>query len=315
MNRVGYIGLGIMGLPMAKNLLDAGFELTVWNRTESKAKPLLDAGAKWAQTPAALAAKVTTVCINVTDTPDVEQVIFGKQGIVEGNPGDTAGLTVIDHSTISPEATRQFARRLAEYDIDMLDAPVSGGDTGAKAGTLSIMVGGKKQVFQRARPIFDVVGKSITHVGDHGAGQACKACNQILCGLNLLATCEAMALAKSEGLDLEKMIEVTSAGAGGSWQLANLGPKIAADDMAPGFMIDLINKDLRIVRNAATGGRLPLLGANLAADLFVAAGADGHGRSGTQALSKVIERLGGFGYRQSDAGAGMERARWDRGPG
>ncbi len=296
MKRIGYIGMGIMGRAMAANLLKAGFEVIVWNRTPGKADGLIEAGAEWANSPADVAVIAQAVCMNVTDTPDVEQVIFGKRGIVEGNPGDTAGLVVIDHSTISPDATRRFAQRLHEYEIDMLDAPVSGGDIGAKAGTLSIMVGGDAEVFGRCRPILEAMGKSITHVGESGAGQACKACNQILCALNLLATCEAMALARSQGLALEKMLEVTGAGAGGSWQLANLGPKIAADDLEPGFMIDLLLKDLEIVRSAAKSGRLPLLGADAATNLFRAASVAGLGERGTQALGKVIEQLGGFRY-------------------
>jgi 3-hydroxyisobutyrate dehydrogenase len=296
MKRVGYIGMGIMGRPMAMNLLNAGFEVEVWNRTKAKADEVIAAGAKWADSPADVAVSSQVVCINVTDTPDVEQVIFGKKGIVEGNPGDTAGLVVIDHSTIDPDATRNFAERLQQYEIDMLDAPVSGGDTGAKAGTLSIMVGGEEEVFARCLPILEAEGKAITHVGSSGMGQVCKACNQVLCALNLLATCEAMALAKAQGLDVAKMIEVTGAGAGGSWQLSNLGPKIAAGDLEPGFMVDLLLKDLGIVREAASREDLPLLGTDAAANLFRAASKMGLGRKGTQAISKVLESLGGFRY-------------------
>jgi 3-hydroxyisobutyrate dehydrogenase len=296
MKRVGYVGLGIMGRPMAENLVKAGFEVVVWNRTRAKASPVIEAGARWADSPADVASQVQAVCVNVTDTPDVEQVIIGRHGIVEGNPGDTADLVVIDHSTISPQATREIASRLAEQGVDMLDAPVSGGDSGAKAGTLAIMVGGKPQVFERCRKIFEAVGQSIVHVGDHGAGQVCKACNQILCAVNLLAACEALALAKREGIDVSRMMQATSQGAGGSWQLQNLGPKIAAGDMAPGFMIDLINKDLNIVHEAAARLGLPLNGADLAANLFRAASAAGHGEKGTQALARVIEQLGGFRF-------------------
>lgn len=298
MKRIGYIGLGIMGSPMASNLLQAGFEVTVWNRTADKAQPLLDEGATWAASPAEVAAKVEAVCINVTDTDDVEHVIFGKKGIVEGNPGDTAGLVVIDHSTISPQATRRFAEKLADYEIEMLDAPVSGGDIGAKKGTLSVMVGGKAEVFDRCRPVFDAVGKAITHVGPIGAGQACKACNQVLCAVNLVAVCEAMGLAVKEGLDLQKMLEVTTSGAGGSWALANLGPQIARGDLSPGFMVELLNKDLNIVRNEQTALGLPMPGTNHAAELLRAAEANGLGKNGTQALCRIFENLGQFSYHQ-----------------
>jgi len=296
MKHIGYIGLGIMGQPMALNLLNAGYELFIWNRTRAKADPLIEAGATWCQTPAEVAVHSNVVCINVTDTPDVEAVIFGKDSIVEGNPGDTADLIVIDHSTIDPGATRDFAGRLAEYEIELLDAPVSGGDTGAKAGTLSIMVGGKREVFDQCSDLFKAVGKTITYCGPSGAGQATKACNQILCAMNLWGACEAMALAKSEGLDLQTTIDVTSAGAGGSWQLANLGPKIAEADYEPGFMIDLINKDLAIVADSARGQNLPLPGLSLVAGLFQAAARNGHGRDGTQAIATMLERLGNFRF-------------------
>ncbi len=295
MRKIGYIGLGIMGQPMASNLIEAGFELLVWNRTESKARPLLDRGATWCDTPAEVAVHSEAVCVNVTDTPDVERVIFGRGGIVEGNPGDTAGMVVIDHSTIDPGATRDFAQRLAEQEIDLLDAPVSGGDTGARAGTLSIMCGGKREVFDRCRGVLDAVGGTVTYCGPSGAGQATKSCNQVLCALNLLAACEALALARREGLDLATTIEVTRAGAAGSWQLANLGPKIAAGDDAPGFMIDLINKDLNIVAEAVRRHGLVLPGADIASAVFRAAGHE-HGRAGTQAIGRILERLGHFTY-------------------
>lgn len=302
MSRIGYIGLGIMGRPMTENLLKAGYEVVVWNRTASKAEPLLEAGATWADSPAEVAAASGVVCINVTATVDVEAVLFGSRGIVEGNPGDTADMTVIDHSTIDPGATRDFAERLAEQEIDLLDAPVSGGDTGARAGTLSIMVGGKQAVFDRCKAMLDVNGGRVTYCGPSGSGQATKACNQVLCAGNLLAVCEALALAQREGLDLDTTIEVTSAGAAGSWQLANLGPKIAAGDMEPGFMIDLINKDLGIVTDAARRHGLALPELDTAAALFRAAASNGYGREGTQAISRVIELLGGFSFGQSGEG-------------
>jgi len=298
MKKIGYIGLGIMGRPMAANIAAGGFELYVWNRTESKAEALTGEGATWCASPAAVAVHSEAVCINVTNTPDVEEVIFGKGGIVEGNPGDTAGLVVIDNSTIAPDATRRFAERLGEYEIDLLDAPVSGGDTGAKAGTLSIMCGGKREAFDRCKPVLEAMGKTITYCGPSGAGQATKSCNQILCALNLLATCEALALAKREGLDLDTTVEVTSAGAAGSWQLANLGPKIAAGDDEPGFMVDLINKDLDIVAEAYRRHGLVLPGTDLASGMFRAAGHD-FGAKGTQAVARIVERLGAFRYAES----------------
>lgn len=173
---------------------------------------------------------------------------------------------------------------------------MTGGDIGARDATLSIMVGGKRDVFERCRPVLQVMGKKVTHVGPVGAGQLCKACNQILGGLNLLGVCEAMALAKKGGLELQKMLEVTTQGAGGSWALEHLGKRIAEGDMQPGFMIDLIVKDLGIVRDEAGKLELPLMGAAMAERLFQAASEMGHGKAGTQALSRVLEAIGHFKY-------------------
>ncbi|NBC10882.1 MAG: NAD-binding protein, partial [Planctomycetes bacterium] len=209
---VGYIGLGIMGAPMAANLIKAGFQLTVWNRSPNKCEPLRKQGAAVADSPKAVAeARPQVICLNVTDTPDVEAVLFGDEGVAAGA---AKGLIVIDHSTISPTATQGFAKRLAERGVTLLDAPVSGGDTGAKAGTLSIMVGaptpapgsGESDIFEHCLPVFRAVGKSITHVGDSGMGQACKACNQIAVVNALMGVCEALKLAEKLGLAPEKMI-------------------------------------------------------------------------------------------------------------
>ena len=287
--KVGYVGLGIMGQAMATNLLKAGYELIVWNRTASKASPLAREGAVVADSPADVAAKgAQVIFINVTDTPDVEEVIFGDTGIASA----AAGVTVVDNSTINPVATQDFAARLADQGVDFLDAPVSGGDVGARNGTLSIMVGGSSEAFERCLPLFEAMGKSINHLGPAGMGQTCKACNQIAVSLNLLGTCEAMALAKRSGLDLKKMIQVLAGGAAGSWQIANLGPKIADGDLDPGFMVDLVLKDLAIVSDTAREHKLPLTGTALAEGYFRAVAAGGDGRLGTQAMSKVLEELG-----------------------
>lgn len=293
---VGYIGMGIMGSAMAANLLKAGFRVTVWNRTKSKAQPLLDQGAAWADSPADMAAAgPDVICTNVTDTADVEHVLFGSDGIASKAK---KGLIVIDNSTISPVATQDFARRLADIGVTLLDAPVSGGDVGARNGTLAIMVGGPKEAFDKCLPLFQAVGKAITHLGDSGAGQVCKACNQISVVGNLLATCEALAMAKQCGLDVEKMIQVVGGGAGGSWQLTNLGPRIARGDHDPGFMVDLVLKDLNIVAQTAREKKLPLTVTALAETYFRAVQADGGGRLGTQAVAKVLEKLGAFKFDQ-----------------
>jgi len=286
---VGYIGMGIMGAPMATNLLKAGFEVTVWNRTASKCEPVKDAGASVAKSPRAMAeAGPDVIILNVTDTPDVEAVLFGEDGVAAGA---RAGLIVIDHSTINPVETQRFAEKLAEQDVTFLDAPVSGGDTGAQQGTLSIMIGGEAAAVQRVMPIFEAEGKNIVHVGGSGMGQTAKACNQIAVACNLIGVCEAIALAKKSGLDLEKMIEVVGGGAAGSWQLTNLGPKIAKGDHDPGFMIDYILKDLGIVSDTARELKLPLNATAYAAGMFRSVSAAGDGKLGTQAVAKAYERL------------------------
>jgi 3-hydroxyisobutyrate dehydrogenase len=236
---------------------------------------------------------VEVVCTNVTDTADVDQVLFGPAGIAEGAP---RGMIVVDNSTISPVATQQFAAKLAQNGVDLVDAPVSGGDVGARNGTLSIMVGGPEAAYERCLPLFEAMGKNIIHLGPAGMGQTCKACNQICVTLNLLGVCEALALAKQSGLDLAKMVEVVSGGAAGSWQLANLGPKIAAADHAPGFMIDLVLKDLNLVAEAARELKLPLSGTALGEAYFRAVQSDAGGRLGTQAMARTIEKLGNFHF-------------------
>jgi len=295
---IGYVGMGIMGSAMAANLLKAGYEVTVFNRTTNKCDALKEQGAKVAASPAELAAlNPQVICINVSDTPDVETVIFGEQGIIHGAK---PGLIIVDHSTISPTATKDIAARLAQKNITFLDAPVSGGDVGARNGTLCIMVGGPLEVFDHCLPMFSAMGKTIVHLGEAGMGQVCKACNQVAVVCNLMGVCEAMALATRCGLDVKKMIEVVGGGAGSSWQLANLGPRIAAGNFGPGFMIDLVLKDLAIVDDTARKLALPLQATSLAESLFRAVKADktlgDGGKLGTHAMAKAIEKLGGFSF-------------------
>jgi 3-hydroxyisobutyrate dehydrogenase len=294
--KVGYVGLGIMGAPMAMNLLEAGYDMIVHNRTASKADALKKAGATVADSPADVAAKgARVIFINVTDTPDVEAVLFGESGIVEQA---SQGVIVVDNSTINPVQTQRFAERLDKRGVVLMDAPVSGGDVGAQKGTLSIMVGGPDDAFATVKPLLEVLGKNITHLGPVGMGQTCKACNQIAVSLNLLGVCEAMALAKRSGLDLDKMIAVLSGGAAGSWQIENLGPKIARGDHDPGFMIDLVLKDLNIIASTARELKLPLNGTPIAENTFRAVQADGGGRLGTQAMARAIEKQGTFKFAE-----------------
>ena len=286
--KIGYVGIGIMGRPMALNLLKSGHALYIHNRTPAKCQALAAQGAAVCTSAAEVAGQVEVVFINVPDTPDVEAVLFGTGGIYESA---RPGLIVVDNSTISPAQTRVFAERLARQEVAFLDAPVSGGDVGAERGTLSIMVGGDKAVFAQCLPLFEVLGAKVTHVGPVGMGQTCKACNQLFCALHMLACCEGISLAQKAGLDPSIMVDVVSSGAGGSWALQNLGPKIVARDMAPGFMIDLLSKDLKYTAELGAETQQPLMGLGLAQQLFKAAQNQGLGREGTQALYRVIEVL------------------------
>ncbi|MGD0464472.1 MAG: NAD(P)-dependent oxidoreductase [Tepidisphaeraceae bacterium] len=287
-NRIGFIGLGIMGGPMAGRLLEAKYPLVVHTRTKSKASRLIGKGARWAASPAEVAAQSDVVFICVTDTPDVEGVVHGPEGIAASA---RRGLIVVDHSTISPAVTRQLADELARQGTHFLDAPVSGGDVGARKGTLSLMVGGDSSAFDRVEPILRILGSTITHCGPSGAGQLTKLVNQILVSITNLAVCEALTFAKKHGLNLEKTVAALTGGAAGSWQLANLGPRMIAGDFRPGFTINLQQKDLRLVLQAAESSKTSLPTASLVHQLLTAAQAAGHGKDGTQALFTVVEKL------------------------
>ncbi len=296
--RVGFIGLGIMGEPMARNVMAAGYPLTVWNRTRSKADALLSEGAAWADSPADVARASDVVITMVSDTPDVEEVILGPKGIIHGA---RPGMVVIDMSTISPHATMRIAERLAEVGVEMLDAPVSGGDIGARKGTLSIMVGGKPEVFERCLPLFRAMGRRITHVGPNGAGQFTKLVNQIIVVGNTLAMAEGLVFAAKAGLDLEKVLEAVSAGAAGSWMLSHRGPQIIRGDFRPGFTVRLQQKDVRLVLEAAREMSVPLPGTALIHELYHAVEARGLQEEGNHALVKALEWLAGVKARANSS--------------
>ncbi len=289
--RVGFIGLGIMGASMAANVLRAGFPLMVWNRTRTKTEPLAAAGAAVAQSPAELAAASDIIITCVSDTPDVEAVILGTHGVMHGV---RTGSLVIDMSTISPATTRQIAGTLGEQGVDMLDAPVSGGSEGAARGTLSIMVGGEAAALQRAMPVLQAMGQRITHVGPHGAGQTVKLVNQVMVVGNCLAMAEGLLLAQAGGVDLQKALEAVSGGAAGSWMLSNRGPQILARDWRPGFTIALQQKDLRLVLEAADQQGVPLPGTALIFQLYRTLEAKGLSGDGNHALVKALEALAGI---------------------
>lgn len=289
---IGFVGLGIMGLPMAGHILDAGYPLTVYNRTRSKAEELGARGAKVADSPAEVAADSQVIITIVSDSPDVEEVVAGPQGVL-GRIGEDS--VVIDMSTISPQVERQLDEQLRVKGCTLVDAPVSGGDVGARNATLAIMAGGDKAAFDRVRPILEVMGKTITYCGPVGNGQLTKLSNQILVAVTLLGVSEAITFAKKNGLDAHVMIEAVKGGAAGSWQLSNLGPKIVDRDFAPGFMVDLIQKDLRLVLESGAAGQAALPGTSLVNQLFRMAEAQGDGREGTQILAKAVEQLAGLG--------------------
>ena len=285
---VGFIGLGIMGTPMAGHVLAAGHPLTVFNRTRAKTDDLEARGAAVADSPAAVAARSEIVITMVTDTPDVIEIVSGRGGVIEGiRPGSM----VIDMSTIAPSAEKALDGKLRARGAALLDAPVSGGDVGARNATLAIMAGGERASFERALPVLRLLGKTITHCGPVGSGQLAKLANQILVTLTLLGVSEALLFARKCGLDPTTLIEAVSGGAAQSWQLTNLGPRIIKRDFAPGFMIDLVQKDLRLVLEACGQADVSLPATGLVHQLFTSAQAHGSGREGTQALAKVIERL------------------------
>jgi len=278
---------------MAGHLIAAGNALVVNTRTKSRAQDLLSRGATWADSPAAAARDADVVFVCVPDTPDVQAVLLGENGVVHGAK---SGAIVVDHSTISPAATREMAAKLRERNVTLLDAPISGGDVGAKNATLAIMVGGDAGAFAKVEPLFRLMGKTITHCGDSGTGQLTKLVNQILVTVTNLATCEALTFAKKNGLDLAKTITALAGGAAGSWQWSNLGPRMIKGDFAPGFMIDLQLKDLRLVLEAAQVSGSPVLAAGLVHQLFTSAQASGSGKEGTQALFKVLQSLAAGGH-------------------
>jgi 3-hydroxyisobutyrate dehydrogenase len=289
--KIGFIGLGIMGQGMVRNLLDKGFVVYIWNRTHGKMDPFIELGAIAASSPADVASHADIIITCVSDTPDVEHVMLQSNGIMFGvKPGNL----VIDMSTISPEITRRLAQAFAERGVHMLDAPISGGSEGAAKGTLSIMVGGDAAQVARAMPVFQAMGKTITHVGPSGAGQTVKLVNQILVVVTMLGVGEALLLAQAGGLDLAKTLDAVTQGAAGSWMLSNRGPQVVQRDWRPGFTIDLQQKDLRLVLETADQLGVPLLGTSLVFNLYRTLQQQGLGREGNHALVKALEHLAGL---------------------
>ena len=289
--RVGFVGLGTMGGAMAANAARAGFEVSAWNRTPGRAADLGDLGVRISESPSTVAASSDVVVTMVSDTPDVEAVLFGPDGVADGA---AAGSLVIDMSTISPSATRDFASRLAQTDVAMLDAPVSGGSEGAKKGTLSIFVGGDAADLERARPVLESLGTTITHVGPIGAGQAVKAVNQVILAGTYLGVAEGIVLALKSGLDVEQVVAALSGGAAQSWVLTNRSGRMLENDYPLGFKVALHRKDLGIALGMARelGASLPV--SALCEALEAGLMGQGHADDDMSAVARAIRGLSGL---------------------
>jgi 2-hydroxy-3-oxopropionate reductase len=299
--RIGFIGLGVMGREMSRNLLKSGFEVRAYDVQPAAADELVAAGA-YRATSVADAVETADIAITMLpDTPQVEDVVFGEAGILSVPP---RGRLFVDMSTISPQATQRMYEKLNAAGIAMLDAPVSGGPQGAKNASLSIMTGGDSEAFARAEPVLRAMGTTVTHVGRSGAGQTVKLCNQLVCGINLQAICEALALGRACGVDLDQMRSVLLGGSASSWMLDRLAPAMIAGDASAGFRIDLMLKDLRLVLEMAQHNAVPLPATSLVTSQYIDARAHGEGGNGNQALFRVYDRMTG----QNQTGSASARA-------
>jgi 3-hydroxyisobutyrate dehydrogenase-like beta-hydroxyacid dehydrogenase len=284
---IGFIGLGIMGSAMARRLVDAGHRVAVYNRDPAKAQPLVAAGARGAATPRAAAEGAEAVISMVTDSKAVDAVLLGPDGAIHGA---AKGAVVVDMSTMHPATARKIGEALRGKGIGFLDAPVTGMEFRAREGTLSILVGGEKADLERVREVLSVLGNRITHFGPQGAGQIAKACNQILCAVNMVGIVESLHLARLSGLDPKTLVEALIPGAGGSWALERFGPQIVKGDFAPGGRIGLMLKDLGIIEETAKALGLAVEGAAVAKRYFTDNVTHGEGDLGTQAMYKAVER-------------------------
>lgn len=295
MSRLGWIGLGVMGRSMCGHLLRAGFAISVYSRTRAKAEPLIEQGAVWCDSPREVAAVADVVFTMVGFPDDVRQVILGPDGALAGS---RPGMIIVDFTTSRPSLAQEIAAAAAQRGVTALDAPVSGGDIGAREARLSIMVGGDRAAFDALAPCWQLLGKTIVHHGPPGAGQHAKMVNQILIASNMVGLCEALLYAYRAGLDPENVLASVSAGAAGSWSLSNLGPRILAGDFAPGFYIEHFLKDLAIALEESRRMQLALPGLALAEQLYRAAAAQGYARNGTQALQLALARLSNIDWQR-----------------
>lgn len=295
--RIGWIGTGVMGASMCRHLMDAGYAATVYSRTRSKAERLLEQGAQWAESPAEVAAQSDVVFTIVGFPTDVEEVILGPNGIVENlKPGSI----VVDMTTSQPALAEEIARQASQREVQALDAPVSGGDVGARGASLSIMVGGERATFDRVLPLFSLMGRTIHYQGAAGSGQHTKMVNQILIATGMIGVCEALLYGHRAGLDLNEVLKSVSAGAAGSWSLSNLAPRLLKGDFEPGFFVEHFIKDLGIALEEARRLQLSLPGLALAQQLYLAVAANGHAKSGTQALLLALASLSAIDWKSQD---------------
>jgi 3-hydroxyisobutyrate dehydrogenase len=286
--KAGWIGTGVMGMPMCGHLLSAGYAVSVTSRTRSKADALIEQGASWCETPAEVAAQADIVFTTVGRPEEVREVYFGDQGVFAGLQ---AGAIVVDMGTTPPSLTREIAVRAASLGAHAVDAPVSGGDIGARNASLSVMAGGEESIVDSIRPLFDCMASTVAWMGEAGSGQHTKMANQLAVAGTMIGVCEALVYAARAGVELEKLVAVISKGAAGCWTLDNLAPRIIRGDDAPGFMVDHFVKDLGIALSECEQMGIKLPGLELANQLYRQLQATGHSESGTQALIHAIRQL------------------------
>lgn len=286
--RVGWIGTGVMGQSMCRHLMTKGYAATVYNRSKDKAKGLLDAGAGWADTPKAVAERSDVVFAIVGFPPDVREVFLGSQGALAGSK---SGNVLVDMTTSEPSLAREIYEAAKAKGVSSVDAPVSGGDVGAKNAALSIMIGGDADMVEALKPLFECMGKTIVHQGPAGAGQHTKMVNQVLIASNMIGVCEALLYAYKAGLDVPTVLQSVGGGAAGSWSLNNLGPRILKRDFEPGFFVEHFIKDMKIALDESERMHIALPGLAMAKQLYEAVRAQGYGRKGTQALMLALEHL------------------------
>lgn len=288
--KIGWIGTGVMGLSMAGHLQHAGHYLCIYNRTKSKAEKLLERGGEWHKSPDSVATSAEIVFTMVGFPSDVEEIYFGEKGIMSSGKHPRV---LVDMTTSKPTLAKKIAEIASQSGIASLDAPVSGGDIGARDATLAIMVGGDKDTFDEVKPLFSLMGKTISYMGLAGAGQHTKMCNQILIAGTMIGVCESLLYASRLGLDEQAIIDVIGKGAASSWSINNLGPRIARGDFSPGFIVEHFIKDMGIALDEAAASGFSLPGLALVKQLYIALKAQGHGRSGTQALTLALKKLNG----------------------